>query len=134
VNKSGHGKYFAATSDEGPFCVGPCETIEIAIDEAKSEYADELAEGGQIVLGIGTDVYCEVRGDRIIDNMADDMDSDLYEDAMDGWCENMPPGSMDELSKALTATLHAWLDKYGERKCWSMVETLADSKQPTQSS
>lgn len=38
-------QYYAATSDEGPYHLGPFLTKEAALEDAKTEFADELFEG-----------------------------------------------------------------------------------------
>ena len=115
------GEFYAGDNEEN-YPIGPCQTPEKAIEEFKEENEGRLPT----VVGRSGARYIEVDGERLIDDLAETAPEnlELYEDAMDGWCRDLPRGSYDELSLALTAVLHEWLGKYKQARCWNCIEQV----------
>jgi hypothetical protein len=110
------GKFFASDNPER-YCMDGEDTPAEAIEAFKAETGEEPS-----VLGVARAIYVEVDADRLIEDLYEKMGEDLYEDAMDGWCDGVKPEAYQELSTALTKVLHDWLDKHGQDKCWNLIE------------
>ena len=117
-------KYFAATRDDGPYYIGPCDSKELALEEAKTEYADEIKEGAEIHLGIGREVTIMIDGDSVLEKLADQWFDELYEDALDCWCDKIPKEKKEELGVRLSEVLHKWLDENNEQHTFTCIDCV----------
>jgi hypothetical protein len=78
-------------------------------------------------VGVAQARYIEVDGERLIEDLMETAPEslELYEDAMDGWCDKLPRTAYDELSEQLTVVLHRWLAKHQQDRCWNCIEAEA---------
>jgi hypothetical protein len=112
------GKFYGSNRDEGPFYIGPCDTMEEVVEEFRSEYEEEIAEnndGGTATtcyVGQSREVSLDLCGDSIIDDVMNNYYDELHEDAFDGWCQKISREDKAELGKKLTKTFHAWLKQH----------------------
>lgn len=116
-------KYFAGLNEEGPFYIGPCDSEEDAIADASSEYADQISEGSNIVLGISKTVHVQIDAESLLENTAEQMYDELYEDALDGWCDKMPREQWNSLSADLTKVVVAWLEKNNQESSFEVIDS-----------
>ena len=119
------GKYFASNNPES-YSIGPCETIEDAVEDFRSENEGESPSS----IGISREVFCRVDGMDVLESLSNGgLYDELYEDALSGWCnfKNNDP-KINNLSERLTAVLHAWLDEVGEEKSWAVIEEIEVKK------
>lgn len=112
-------QYFAGDSGGGPFFGEPCDTPE----EAIQEYFEENGRYPGTV-GVGREVHFELDGESILENAAEHLWDELYEDALDDWPGVERGPSFKELSKRLTATATEWLKEQGVRTSWTVISEI----------
>lgn len=117
-----HSDKFYASDNEETYHIGPYDTAQEAIAEfmAMNESAKPL------VVGRSTARYIEIDGKRLIDDLYENFpeNAELYEDAMNGWCQSLPVAAFDELSDKLTEVLIEWLGKHKQDRCWNCIEQI----------
>lgn len=111
------GKWFAGPNPE-QYPIGPCDTKEEAIRQFKEDDPD----WGEPITGVAKAVYCSINADSLIDDIGEQMYDELYEDALEYWCNNVSQKQKEVLSERLTKVFHDWLDEVGEDKCWNVIE------------
>lgn len=117
-------EYFAGTSEEGPFYVGPCKSIEEAKAEGAQEYADQLAEGYGLFIGKGRKVALKICGYDVIESIGDRYHDELYEDALSSWCDGITKEKKQELGERLTKVFHEWLKENDEQIEFTVIDLL----------
>jgi hypothetical protein len=119
-------EYFAATSDEGPYSLGPFPTIKDCIGDAETEFADEISQGDKIYIGKGRSVFISIDGDSILDDLANSHYDELYEDALSTWCSKVSSDAKSDLGKRLTEVLHQWLGEQCEKYEFTVIDCIGD--------
>ena len=116
VVKTNVDEFFAGSSEEN-FSVGPEATCE----DAAAEYFAENEDDESCYVGKGQLTGFEVSGRRLMEWIGEGLADELYEDALDSWCEKMPKEAYDELSQNVTGVVRDWLKKHGQQMEWNVI-------------
>lgn len=116
------GQWYAGTSDDGPFGLGPYDKKQDCIADAKEEFADEIANGDTIYLGQAETVTLGIDGHCAAENAGEHSYDDLYEDALHNYCRGIKPEQYAELTRDLTAVFHQWCEKHVVQYQYDVIE------------
>ena len=115
-------RYWVGTDEEGPYSEGPFPTFEEAHQAGLASYD----EPDDFIVGLGREVGVAIDGRWIVENTADIMYDDLYEDALDVWCSKIPEPAYEDLGKRLTAVFHDWLREHKQQTSFEVIELVED--------
>lgn len=109
-------RWFWSKTGEGNSFHGPFASMDAAILDAKTE------TDGDFFLGSSHAVEAEVNAEEVIDNWANASAVDLlYEDALEGWCSQVPKEKLAELTDELSAVFRRHLVAWGEVFSWEVI-------------
>lgn len=118
------GPYWAGQSEESYEC-GPFSTIE----DAAEEYFNANPEDDFCCVGESVATPVLIDGGDVI-NRAQEEINDLYEDALDDWCDKISIMARDDLSERLTKVFHDWLAENSEKVSWDVIHEVCTLERP----
>jgi hypothetical protein len=122
-------RYFASTTDDH-YSLGPFDNKDDAIQDAKSEFADEVLEGATIYIGKSKPYLLKISGQSIVDMVGNDAYDELYEDALDGWCSRVSLDEVNRLGDELTKVFHRWLKRNKQQYCFDLIHVVEELEPP----
>lgn len=119
--------YYAGTSEEY-YSVGPCATMEEAIEELKADNEDEIAEGEITSCWVGElkERGITVEGESFWERLVEDYDSDMYEGFFERAMDAVGKDAYKELGHLLTGAVQAWAKKHDLERHFHIIDPIKE--------